>query len=76
MNQDFTVKKKQYSCTSSERKKKFVQAEKFPPPPPPHHFSNGPSLRYKFSDSLVLVGYRDRVRTARQILCMKTRLRA
>ena len=57
MNQDFTVKKKQYlskkkiraggftwkknSCTSSARKKKFVPAENSPHP---HYFSNGPSL--------------------------------
>ena len=60
MNQDFTVKKKQYL----PEKKKFVQRgspeknipaqavgekKKFvqvenSPPPPPHHFSNGPSL--------------------------------
>ena len=59
MNQDFTVKKKQYLS-----KKKFVQGVspgkkipaqavrekknsyklKIPHPPPPHHFSNGPSL--------------------------------
>ena len=58
MNQDFTVKKKQYLS-----KKKFVQGvspekkflhkqyakKKFVPvenPPSPHHFSNGPSLIY------------------------------
>ena len=58
MNQDFTVKKKQYLS-----EKKFVQRgspkKKIPaqavsekknscklkiPPPPPHQFSNGPSL--------------------------------
>ena len=56
MNQDFTVKKKQYLSKKKFRagvspekkflhkqcaKKKFVPAEN---PPPHHHFSNGPSL--------------------------------
>ena len=58
MNQDFTVKKKQYLSEkkfvqrgSPEKKipaqavseKKFVRAENSPPPPSPHQFSNGPS---------------------------------
>ena len=63
MNQDSTVKKKQYLS-----EKKFVQRDyshekkiraqkkiscklKIPhPPPPTHHFSNGPSFRPHYSE--------------------------
>ena len=67
MNQDFTVKKKQYlskkriraggftwkknSYTSSARKKKSYQLKI---PHTPHHFSNGPSLNGSLSDALVV----------------------
>ena len=65
MNQDFTVKKKQYLSEKKFVERDYSHEKKIPaqavsekkiscklkiPHPPPHHFSNGPFLRPHYSE--------------------------